>query len=160
MSGESQFQTWEVLKEFGFKADSTVFYSDIRPGLSFDFGDFKLSASAVLGRQFQDVVLFTGVLTTPRSLGEVVFEVPRQIESREKCAAWLAWSLDEYADDHVFRPRVAVDWLLVGRANLRLLPWYYDQEAFEARPHCSVDKELAPPVAQESREDCRGHASR
>jgi hypothetical protein len=146
MSGEAQFQTWEVLEEFGFKPDPSVVYSDIHPGLSFDFGNFKLSASAVMGRHFQDVVLFTGVLTTSRSLTEVQFEMPRRIESREKCAAWLAWSLDKHADDDVFQPRMTVDWLAMGRANLRLLPRYFDQEAYEARPHCSVDKELTRPL--------------
>ena len=146
MSDESQLQTWEVLKELGFQADPTVVYSDIRPGLSFDFGNFKLSASAVMGRRFQDVVLFTGVLSTQRSLSEVQFEMPRRIESREKCAAWLAWTLDKHAVDHVFQPRMAVDWLALGRANQRLLPWYFDQDAYEARPRCSVDKELARPL--------------
>lgn len=146
MNEELYFQTWEVLKEFGFVADAEVVYSDISPGLSFDFGDFKLSASAVMGRSFQDVVLFTGVLRTPRTLAEVQFEMPRRIESREKCAAWLAWSLDKHADEHVFQPRRAVDWLALGRASLRLLPWYFDQEAYEARPHCCVDKELARPL--------------
>jgi hypothetical protein len=145
MSDKSQVQTWEVIQELGFTADPGV-YSDIRPGLIFDFGNFKLSASAVVGQHFQDVVLFTGVLATQRSLTDIQFEMPRQIESREKCAAWLAWSLDKHADNQLFRPQNAVDWLAVGRANLRLLPWYFDQDAYEARPHCSVDKELARPL--------------
>jgi hypothetical protein len=58
--------TWEVLKEFGFLPDPTV-VSDHRPGLSFDFCNFKLSASAVMNNYFQPIVLFGGVLATQRT---------------------------------------------------------------------------------------------
>jgi hypothetical protein len=134
MSSSSSLLTWEVLLEFGFEPDSSV-WSDIRPGLSLDFGNFKLTAGAVMNRRFQDVVVFGGTLVTPRTISMVEFEMPRQIESREKCAAWLAWNLDQHADT-TFEPTKAMDWLGIGRANFRLLPWYFDQEAYNARPHC------------------------
>jgi hypothetical protein len=145
MSDEVPFPTWSVLQEFGFEADAEVVYSDIRPGLSFDFGNFKLSACAVMNLGYAEVVMFTGVMATPRTLAEVQFEMPRQIQSREKCAAWLAWNLDTHVDGR-FEPHVAVPWLELGRANFRLLPWFFDQEAYEARPHCGVDQELARPM--------------
>lgn len=98
-----------------------------------------------MNRRFQDVVMFGGTLRTPRTISMVEFEMPRQIESREKCAAWLAWNLDQHADT-TFEPTKAMDWLGIGRANFRLLPWYFDQEAYNDRPHCCVDKELARPL--------------
>ncbi|MBI5771341.1 MAG: hypothetical protein HZA93_26440 [Verrucomicrobia bacterium] len=137
-------QTWDLLKGLGFQPDESVF-SDIRPGLSFDFGNFKLSASAVLSRRFEEVVLFTGVLATARSLAEVQFEMPRQIESREKCAAWVAWNLDQAAGGG-FDPANEVAWLKIGRANLGLLPWYFDRHAYETRPSCSMEREWARPL--------------
>lgn len=145
MSDEPQLEAWEVLKEFGFKPDAAVLASDIRPGLSFDFGNFKLSASAVMAKCLLPIVSFTSVLATRRTLTDVHFEMPRRIESREKCAAWLAWNLDQCSDGP-FRPRVPAPWLQTGRANLRLLPWYFDQEAYDARPHCTVDREWARPL--------------
>ncbi len=136
--------TWEVLKEFGFQPDFTV-VSDIMPGLSFDFGNFQLSASAVIGRQFQEVVFLTGVMATRRTLAEVAFEMPRRIETPEQCAAWLAWHLDKAAGGR-FEPRIPAPWLELGRKHFRLLPWFVDQAAYEARPYCSVDRELARPM--------------
>lgn len=64
--------TWDVLKEFGFEPDSSV-VSEIMPGLSFDFGNFNLSASAVTNEYLKPVILFAGVLSTPRKLAEVLF---------------------------------------------------------------------------------------
>jgi hypothetical protein len=76
MTNTATTATWDVLKEFGFAPDAAVI-SDVMPGLSYDFGNFKLSASAVMGKYFRPVVFFTGVLATPRTLAEVCFELPR-----------------------------------------------------------------------------------
>lgn len=149
MSVTHSLQTWDILKEFGFQPDASV-WSDIQPGLSFDFGNFKLSASAVMNMRFAEVVMFTGVLATPRTIAEVQFEMPRGIESREKTAAWLTWNLDKYAD-RVFTPAVPVPWLELGRANHRLLPWYFDREAYEARPHCLLERDWARPLLKKLR---------
>jgi hypothetical protein len=47
-TGEDTITTWDVLQDFGFQPDDAVVYSDVKPGLSFDFGNFKLSASCLL----------------------------------------------------------------------------------------------------------------
>jgi len=137
-------QTWAVLSELGFNPDDSVM-SDIQPGLSFDFGNLKLTASAVLSSSFQQVVLFVGTLASARTMTFVEFEMPRQIESHEACAAWLAWKLDQHAEGF-FQPRNIVNWLKMGRENRRLLPWVLDKEAYDSRPHCIADKELARPM--------------
>lgn len=132
--------TWAVLEEFGFTPDSTVI-SDVMPGLSLDFGNFKLSASAVMSKWFKPIVLFTGILATPRTLAEVCFELPRTIASRELLAAFLVYNLDEAADGDVFQPLRNVDWVTMGREHRHLLPWEADMAAYNARPHCSVQRE-------------------
>lgn len=137
-------ETWEVLKALGFQPDVRVI-SEIRPGLAFDFGNFKLSAGAVTNLRYAEVVLFTGVLVTLNSVSEVLFEMPRRIESEEQCAAWLAWNLDQHADLE-FRPLRPADWLETGRSNRLLLPWIADLAAYEARPYCSVERDLARPI--------------
>jgi len=139
--------TWEILQEFGFLPDPAV-SSDHRPGLSFDFGNFKLSASAVMSKYFHPIVLFTGILSTPRTLAEVIFETPRGL-SREMMAAWIVWNLDRHADHRRFQPTHEMSWLELGRQNQHLLPWEIAraQRAIEAaeyaaRPHCTVDRSV------------------
>lgn len=58
---EATIPTWELLPSLGFQPDDTVVYSDVHPGLSFDFGNFKLSASCLMNMSFVEVVLFTGI---------------------------------------------------------------------------------------------------
>lgn len=141
MSVSNSVPTWEILKAFGFQPDTAV-VSDIQPGLSYDFGNFTLSVSAVINLRFAEVIMCSGVLSTRRTLSEVHIEMPRQMESREQCAAWLAWSLDRQAG-RLFQPQRKVDWLEIGRANESLLPWVRDRAAYEARPHCSMEREWA-----------------
>lgn len=93
------------------------------PGLSFDFGNFKLSASCVSSSKFREVVMFTGWLTTSRTIAEVRFEMPRAVKSRAQCAAWIVWDLDASAGKNSFQPLREVLWLSEGRQNKNLLPW-------------------------------------
>ena len=140
MTDTASIAVWDVLKEFGFAPNSSVI-SDVMPGLSFDFGNFKLSASAVMGTMFRPVVLFTGVMATSRTLAEVCFELPRMVASREQLAAFLVYYLDKAADGDVFQPARNVDWLTMGRQHCHLLPWEVDMAAYHARPHCSVQRD-------------------
>lgn len=139
---------WDVLKEFGFTADASVM-SDLRPGLSNDFGNTKLSASAVVGKYFQPVILFTGWLQTPRTLVELSFEIPREINPRELVAAFIVWNLDRVAPGRRFTPEREVAWLELGRQHQHLLPWEIAQAkraeelaAYAARPHCLVNRSV------------------
>lgn len=153
MSDSVTIATWEILQEFGFVADRGM--SDHEPALSFDFGNFKLFASAVMSKYFRPIVLFSGVLATPRTLSEVCFETPRGL-SRECMAAWIVWNLDRHAEHRRFQPAREVAWLELGRQNQYFLPWEIaraEKAAFAAeeaalaakyavRPHCTVDRSV------------------
>jgi hypothetical protein len=146
MNGGQIISTWEVLQELGFQPDPNV-YSDVRPGLSFDFGNFVLTASCVMNLRFAAVVLFGGCLVSPRSISEVAFEMPRRIACRDICAAWIVWHLDGHAGG-MFVPAREVPWVIEGRLCKRLLPWVIqreelrrEHERYLARPSCSVQRE-------------------
>lgn len=147
MNENKTIATWNVLRDFGFAVDSSVM-SDAMPGLSYDFGNFKLSACSCMNLRFADVVLFTGCLASPRSISEVQFEIPQFVESRELCAAWIVWHLDGYADGRIFQPMREVAWLHEGRNYKHLLPWERErvnrereQEEYRARPHCTAQRD-------------------
>lgn len=148
MTGAAPNAAWNLLKDFGFTPDAEVI-SDLRPGLSFDFGSFKLSASAVMGEYFQPVVLFTGVLARSRTLAEISFEIPRETMPRELVAALVVWNLDRVSPGRRFSPEREVTWLELGRQNQHRLPWEITRaerakEAAEyaARPHCTVNRSV------------------
>ncbi len=138
--------TWNILRELGFDIDDEVM-DDAAPGLSYHFGNFKLSALSCLNLRFADVVLMSGVMSTSRSLGHVQFEMPTEIESKEQCAAWIAWQLDQFDAQGKFIPANQAAWLEMGRNSRHTLPWEREQRLYElemeryrARPHCSVDR--------------------
>jgi hypothetical protein len=114
-------ETWTKLQEWGFQPDLGVL-SDIAPGLSFDLGAFRLSASAVLNQRFRPVVLFTGSYHTARMLAPIEFEAPRSVASGEFLAALLAWNID-HSCGRDFSPVVPAPWLHLGRQHVHLLPW-------------------------------------
>lgn len=140
MPDRASIATWDVLQDFGFTADSSVL-SDAMRGLSYHFGNFKLLAYSLTNKRFVDVVMFFGILTSPRRIAEVEFEMPRFVESREQCAAWIVWNLDQHADGRVFQPTREAAWLLEGRNHKHLLPWQREQEEYRVRPHCTARRE-------------------
>jgi hypothetical protein len=134
--------TWDVLRGLGFVEDPAV-SSSPGPGLSFDFGNFKLSAVLGLNRGFVPVVVLLGVMVTQRSIREVECELPPEVESIEQVKAWVAWCLDNNAGGRRFEPAVATPWLTEGRLHLDLLPWNREIAAYAARPHCDVRRDWA-----------------
>ena len=121
----------------------------MQPGLSFDFGPFTLSASAALGKYFEPVVLFTGVLATPRIIREICFEMPRSEMSKELIAAWIVWHIDRGGREPGLNLVQEPDWLRLGRAHRHLLPWEIaraerakELEDYAARPCCTVDRRV------------------
>jgi hypothetical protein len=139
MSETENFETWNVLKELGFEPDKTVI-SDIMPGLSFDFGNFTLSASSVLSLRFQPIILFTGVLLTSNMISEVNFELPRRVASIKLLSAFLVYYLDNAASGRFLNPNKNVAWLIEGRLNKHLLPWEIENAAYQERPLCTVHR--------------------
>jgi hypothetical protein len=130
--------TWEVLLALGFVEDQTVI-SDRTPGLRFDFGNCKLSAGQCLSRRFVPVVYLSGVIADERSIREVAGELPLQFESAELALAWLVYGLDGGASAG-FTPTIAPPWLAEGRQLRHLLPRERYRAAYDARPHCYVQR--------------------
>lgn len=141
MSEQASMPTRLALVQLGFVPDPTVVHTDEKPGLSFDFGNFKLSACWVINRQFVPCVVFSGTLITHRTLGQVWFELHRTVESREQCAAFIACSLDKYVIHGQFEPLREVPWLAEGRNHKHLLPWERSMAAYRARPQCTVERD-------------------
>jgi hypothetical protein len=140
MIDEAAVSTMDSLRCLGFQPDPKVI-SDEYPGLTLDFGNLTLRASSCLNLRCVEVVLFTGVLSTPRSLAEVLFEMPRRVKSIKQCASWIVWSLDQHADNRVFKPARHVGWVEEGRTNQRLLPWVMSMAEYNARPQCIVQRD-------------------
>jgi hypothetical protein len=137
----------DVLLDFGFRPDATVMSLE-KPGLSFDFGNFKLSACSAINRWFVDIVLFTGILSTSRTLTQVEFELPRLVESKEQCAALIAWFFDSSVRGSGFQAANEPAWLQEGRTHKSLLPWERErkslekeEEKYRARPLCRVQRD-------------------
>src|SRR5437879_3266775 len=137
---QATIETRDALFGLGFQPDEKVL-SDISPGQSFDFGNFTLRASCCLSPRFVEIVFFTGVLSTARSLAEVLFEMPRKVNSLKQCAAWIVWNLDQLSDDGVFSPARYVSWIEEGRENRTLLPWIKRRGAYNSRPACIVRRD-------------------
>lgn len=140
MNETDSVATWVALRDLDFQPDSKNIFGDM-PDLSYDFGNFILSASWVMNRWFAEVVLLTGVLRTQRTLAEVSFEMPRSVESRELCAAWIVYHLDQAGSHGMFVPAKEVPWLADGRQYKHLLPWERKREAYNARPRCTIQRE-------------------
>src|SRR5690348_9228331 len=128
---EATLSTWDLLPSLGFQPDDTIACSDIRPALSLDFGNVELSASALLSPYSGEIVLFSGVMATARALAHIEFELPRQIESLNQCAAWIVWNLDQGSDGRVFKPLLPLKWIEEARLNRRLLPWVMSQAEYD-----------------------------
>jgi hypothetical protein len=137
MNGEATVPTMYSLRSLGFQPDSKVI-SDIVPGLSFDFGNLQLSASCVWSPRGGEVILFTGIVSTPRTLGEIDFELPRRMRSIKQCAAWIVWNLDQYP---AFKETCHIDWVEKARQSKSVLPWVRSMAEYNARPQCLVRRD-------------------
>ena len=122
----------DVLREFGFLPNDGQDHG-FDDSLVYDFGNFKLDANLGLNRQFRNVVHFWGNWSTGRTIGLIEFELPCEVDSRELCAALIAYNLDGAPAD--------AGWLIEGRQNQDLLPWTVKSAAYEARPHCTVGRD-------------------
>lgn len=147
MNEAETIATWDLLQEFGFQLHSEEMF-DVNPGLEFDFGNFKLVAFRLINMTFREVVSFSGVLATPRTVAQVDFEMPLRVASREQCGAWRAWHLDQAANGNVFTRDRPAEWLAEGKKHQHLLPWERERaererewEQYRSRPHCTPQRQ-------------------
>lgn len=136
----ASISTWGILKDLGFQEDSSV-VSEHGAGLTFKFGSFYLSASCLLNRWLMETVQFHGIIKSPRSLSDVQFEIHSYVESFEQCLALIAWNLDKYVGNDLFKPWDGTAWIEDGRKHFHLLPWELSRLAYNARPFCKVQHE-------------------
>lgn len=137
MTQEATLPTMDALRCLGFLPDTTAIVYDGLV-LSFDFGSLILRASCCMNLRAAQIVLFTGVVSTPRTLGQVHFELPRRVESVKQCAALIVWNLDQFSE---FRKNQNIPWVEEARINRRLLPWAMSTAEWNARPQCMVKRD-------------------
>jgi hypothetical protein len=110
--------------------------TDEAPAYRYDFGNLKLEAAQVTNRHFMPVFLLSGVHQDVRSLRMICFETPLEVASLEQGIALLA-----HAVGRSFQSAEPISWLEQGRSWQHLLPWEQGRRAYEARPHCVVERD-------------------
>lgn len=133
----STVSTWDLLYSLGFCKEPNT-GSDSH--LSFDFGNLKLQAFYGFTWLNEEMVSFWGLMSTSTTLSEIDFKLPPELESRELCLALLAYYFDA---DISSKLKIEPPWLKEGRKYQHLLPWERERRAYEARPHCYVDRDWA-----------------
>jgi len=142
--------TEELLLQIGFEEDWGGL-SHARPDYTYDFGSFVLTASEGINRHYVPVFFLDGIYRTERTIAQISYQLPLELESIDHCLALLAHALRGYS------PGSPVEWLTRGRAMEELLPWVQDRKRFDARLKCSVPREWFRLAAREMRElaaDC------
>lgn len=141
MSSATQLiDTWDTIQALGFEPDTSVI-SDGGSGLSCDLGKFRLSAGRMMNLSFREIVQFSAVYQTPRTIGSIDFEMPIQVESLEQCAAWIAWHLNEkLPKQEKLLSTSKASFLLTGLQHQDTLPWVRERAAYAARPKCVVER--------------------
>jgi hypothetical protein len=91
-------------------------------------------------------MLFTGIKSTPRSIGSVQFELLMDVDSLEQGLALIAYGIGQD-----FTPEKATPWFDEGR-NLRdQLPWRARTREYEQRPSCKVEADWFRVMAKKLR---------
>jgi hypothetical protein len=144
-------RVWDVLRSIGFELDPST-ASDPPGALRFDFGSLSLSATHSVNPLLFPIVQFYGVSRTPRSFGEVSFQMPQLVQSREFVIALLAWHLDNHS--HGESPSSDPGrWIAEGRALRHLVPGERERIEVQQRaaeystcPKCRVERRRARPA--------------
>lgn len=132
--------TWSAIQALGFEPDASVI-SEGESGLSCDLGRIRLSAGRMVNLYCREIVQFSAVYQTPRTIGSVDFEMPMQVESLEQCAAWIAWHLNEQLpQQEKLLSTSKASFLLIGLQHHDTLPWMRERAAYAARPQCVVER--------------------
>lgn len=140
----------EVLSELGFVENWGVM-TDKQPGYLYDFGNLELRAVEGTSKYFKPVILFSGVLADNRSIEQIIFELPLNVESKKQCVALISYYIGS-----AFRPSNQCQWLKDGRDWRSHLPWIAEQEAYNARPQCTVERDWFRVAAQKLRDIAPG----
>jgi len=145
-------RTREVFEKLGFE-EVWGTMTDQEPAYRYDFGNCELTATQVMSRYLRPIFLLGGVARDERSLMEIDFEMPLEVESFEQGVAFIAYALRNY------HPRQPIPWVEQGRQWAELLPWERSMREYEGRPKCVVDWEWFRLAAKKLREQAKSAES-
>lgn len=128
--------TLQSLLRLGFTPDEPKFGMAC---VSYDLPHLPLRCLDGVNRYLRPVVLVSGIYNDGRTLGEVACEIPRNLKTTERAAAWLAFVLKHYLRRVDPKP----DWVALGQANQMLVPMVAERAAYEQRPKCLVAQDFA-----------------
>lgn len=113
-------RTWDLLSGLGFEPFEGDI-PDFKTRLIIDFGDVKLYAAEMLNDRFVEVVMISGLMTTPRTQTEIDIQLPLTILSRKHLIALFTFFLlNSFGRDYM--PPVNGEWLHEGKKLSYLLP--------------------------------------
>ena len=127
--------TRDLLTKLGFE-EVWGTMTDQEPSYRYDFGNLTLDATQVMNLRFGPVLLCGGVVSNRRTIREIDFEMPLNVESFEQGVAWIVYGIGKD-----FRPRNQCAWFFQGLEWQDQLPWERRRIAYEARPHCKVGRD-------------------
>lgn len=137
---DGAISTWSALQTFGFEPDKGVFPND-GSAMSIDLGGFILSAARMPNLMLVNVVAFTGLYRSPRTIASIDFEMPITVASIEQGAAWIAWHLQkQFPGREKAQPMQGAPFVLLGLKHLDTLPWVQRAASYEKRPRCMVER--------------------
>jgi hypothetical protein len=127
--------TKDILVVLGFESEIAE-WAGQQPGYRYDFGNLNLQVAQMMGKYFQPVMQFSGVIDTPRTLGVVKFSLLLEVESLEQGVALIAHNIGRD-----FTPLRHTPWLDQGRQWEDHLPGRRELRLYEQRPQCQVEPE-------------------
>ena len=125
--------TRALLLGMGFQTVEAA-WTEQQPGYQYDFGNFMLEASELMSLHFQRVMQFSGVQSDQRSIKEVDFQLPLNVECYEQGVALIANGIGRN-----FKPLIPTDWLEQGRQLQDYLPGMREIRLYDKRPQCLVE---------------------
>ena len=132
--GWPRIRTLDVFMELGFEPAAAT-YSEPGTNVAYDLGEARVEAYErhdIVGRP---MVTIHGIYRTSRTLGNIEYNMPAEVESREQGLAFLSYALSGYSFTD------PPDWLTEGDALKEHLPW--NQVARWNRPiaKCRVNRD-------------------
>lgn len=110
--------------------------TDHQPAYRYRFETFVLHAAEVTNRYLVPVFGFGGVVRDARSVHSIDFEMPTVVSSFEQAVAWISYGIGEKTS-----VGMQPNWLIDGFRWKSHLPWVQRLQAYEARPHCLVERD-------------------
>jgi hypothetical protein len=110
-----------------------------RETVGYRFPVLDLTASFGMGRDFFEAVHLRGVFNSGRTLAEIDYQMPPDLEEPGVAAAWVSYALRDLRKELEPVP----DWMVEGDRNQDALPWNREREAFEKRLWCEIDRDYA-----------------